>query len=302
MEWIVTTGRSIEEAKEAALDQLGVAEDEAEFEIEEEPKPGLFGRMRREARIRARVAPMQPRPKVERKRSDRGRRKGGNGDAKAGGSGGGRDRAGRSSRSSDTTTAAAVDRTADTAATESSSRSPRNDRPPREDRTRSKGAPVTTIDIPLPEHTDRTRAFIEGLVDAFGLEATVESAVLDDENSEIRVEGDELGILIGPKGQTLTAVQTLARAAVQRQREAHFEGRVHLDVSGYRQRRKEALEQFALRLAQEVADSGVEKALEPMGSADRKIVHDIVGTVDGVRTLSVGEDPRRRVVISPTGD
>jgi spoIIIJ-associated protein len=97
-------------------------------------------------------------------------------------------------------------------------------------------------------------------------------------------------------------VQTLARAAVQRQREAHFEGRVHLDVSGYRQRRKVALEQFALRLAEEVATSGVEKALEPMGSADRKIVHDIVGTVDGVRTLSVGDEPRRRVVISPAGD
>jgi spoIIIJ-associated protein len=86
---------------------------------------------------------------------------------------------------------------------------------------------------------------------------------------------------------------------VQSQREAHFEGRVNVDISGYRQRRKEALETFAVRLAKEVAESGAEKGLEPMSSADRKIVHDIVGTIDGVRTISVGEEPRRRVVIAP---
>ncbi len=67
MEWVETTGKSIEEAKEAALDQLGVDEDDAEFEVVEEPKPGLFGRIRGEARVRARVRPTRPRPKVERR-------------------------------------------------------------------------------------------------------------------------------------------------------------------------------------------------------------------------------------------
>src|SRR5688500_13644855 len=72
MEWVETTGKSIEEAKEAALDQLGVDEEDAEFEVVEEPKPGLFGRIRGEARVRARVRPTRPRPKVERR--DRRRR------------------------------------------------------------------------------------------------------------------------------------------------------------------------------------------------------------------------------------
>ena len=67
MEWVLTSGKTIEEAREKALDQLGVAEDEAEFEVLEEPKPGLFGRVRGEARLRARVRPSQPRPKVERR-------------------------------------------------------------------------------------------------------------------------------------------------------------------------------------------------------------------------------------------
>ena len=64
MEWVETTGDTIEEAKSAALDQLGVAEDDAEFEVLEEPKQGLFGRTRGEARVRARVRPTSPRAKA----------------------------------------------------------------------------------------------------------------------------------------------------------------------------------------------------------------------------------------------
>ncbi|MST34570.1 hypothetical protein GHK86_17810, partial [Acidimicrobiaceae bacterium USS-CC1] len=72
MEWVETTGRTIEEAKEAALDELGVDEQDAEFQILEEPKLGLFGRIRSEGRVRARVRPTTPRAKEDRR--DRRRR------------------------------------------------------------------------------------------------------------------------------------------------------------------------------------------------------------------------------------
>src|SRR5579863_4457875 len=68
MEWVETTGRTIEEAKDAALDQLGVDETDAEFVMVSEPRAGLFGRMRGEARVRARVRPTSPRPKRTRTR------------------------------------------------------------------------------------------------------------------------------------------------------------------------------------------------------------------------------------------
>ena len=71
MEWVETTAKTLDEAREAALDQLGVALDDAEFDILEEPRPGLFGRMRGEARLRARVRPTQARPKQERRRKSR---------------------------------------------------------------------------------------------------------------------------------------------------------------------------------------------------------------------------------------
>src|SRR5262245_63799816 len=88
MEWVETTGRTLEEAKDAALDRLGVDERDAEFEVLAEAKSGLFGRVRGEARVRARVRPSAPPPKVDR-RDRRRRSSGGNG----GGAGGGRDSA-----------------------------------------------------------------------------------------------------------------------------------------------------------------------------------------------------------------
>src|SRR5204863_4904582 len=84
MEWVETTGRTVDEAKDAALDQLGVDEQDAEFEVIEEPKVGLFGRLRNEARVRARVRPTTPRPKEDR----RGRRR--QKDQRRSGGGGGR--------------------------------------------------------------------------------------------------------------------------------------------------------------------------------------------------------------------
>jgi len=74
---------------------------------------------------------------------------------------------------------------------------------------------------------------------------------------------------------------------------------VRIDVSGYRQRRREALERFVQGIAAEVKESGVQKALEPMAPPDRKVVHDTVNDIDGVTTVSEGEDSRRRVVILP---
>ena len=80
MEWVVTTGRTVEEATEAALDQLGVDEQDAEMEVVQEPQKGLFGRLRAEAQVRARVRPTAPRPKVDRRERRRGDRRGRDGD------------------------------------------------------------------------------------------------------------------------------------------------------------------------------------------------------------------------------
>jgi spoIIIJ-associated protein len=285
MEWVEITGRTVEEAKEAALDQLGVDTVDAEFEILEEPSRGIFGKMKGQARVRARIAPTRPRPKVER----RDRRKKGNGN------GGGRKQSPRpASPATDAAPAAPAQAS--------------NGKAPDRRRSGQKATPLEkdtstvtdTVDVDLTEHTRIVTEFLDGLVDSFDLEGRVEAVSIDDDTSEVRVEGRDLGILVGPKGNTLAAIQELSRTVIHRKVSGTAAGRVRLDVGGYRQRRREALERFTRDIAEEVRTSGVQKALEPMGSADRKIVHDTVNELDGVSTISEGDEPRRRVVILPS--
>lgn len=344
MEWVETTGRTVEDAKDAALDQLGVDEQDAEFEVLEEPRTGLFGRVRGEARVRARVKPRQPRAKAE--RGNRRRRDGGGGGGKNGRSRGGRGRSGGGKSGGDRddasgrspapaaaeeapAEAAVATLTEDDAAAPSgderssganrsrgsrggrnrnrkpsgdgagSNRSTEQDAPTGGDATTKEQA--MTEDVTVQEQAEIIEGFLEGLVDAFGVEASIRRDQVDDETIELDLTGDDLGLLIGPKGRTLWAIQELSRTVVQRQATGTHHGRVRIDVGGYRQRRKEALVRFTRQLAAEVQESGVARSLEPMGAADRKIVHDTVNEMDGIATTSEGEEPRRRVVIVPAG-
>ena len=283
MEWVEITGRTVEEAKDAALDQLGVDTVDAEFEILEEPSRGLFGKTKGQARVRARIAPTQPRPKVER----RDRRK------KSSGTGGSRNKA---QRPDEPATDAAP------AAPASNGKRPnRRTSGPKAEPTKKENTTVTEpVDVDLAEHSRIVTEFLDGLVDSFDLEGRVEAVSIDEETTEVRVEGRDLGILVGPKGNTLAAIQELSRTVIHRKVSGTAAGRVRLDVAGYRQRRREALEQFTRGVAEEVRSSGVQKALEPMGSADRKVVHDAVNEIEGVSTISEGDEPRRRVVLTPS--
>jgi len=276
MEWVETTGRTIEEAKNFALGELGVAEDDADFEVVEEPKPGLFGRTRGEARVRARVRPTSSRGKggERRERNSRGR----NNKGRGGESGNGRREGGRDGdRNGGRNENRSQKR-------ERPAREPREDRPPRE-----------KVDVDPAAVADSAVNFLSGLVTAFGLKADV---VVNREDTEldVQVNGDELGLLVGPRGTTLLAIQDLTRVASQR-RLGDQDTRLRVDVAGYRERRKEALGRFALKVAEEVKESGSARVLEPMASADRKIVHDALLEVEGIVTRSTGEEPRRRVVV-----
>lgn len=270
MEWVETTGRTVEEAKEAALDKLGVDEGDAEFDVVEEAKSGLFGRLRQEARVRARVEPARPRPKADRK--DRKRRSGGGEDERAGGT---------KERSSDTPDRQQSERkvSAPAAATAAPQR-----------------APEEPVMAPA-EREERLQHFLGGLVDAFGLKGRAEVGHVDEETLEGRVVGDGLGLLIGPRGQTLAAVQELARSAVLRGGGRGI--RLRVDVGGYQERRREALQRFTREVADQVLSTGAAVSLEPMPPADRKVVHDTANTIDGVTTRSEGEEPARRVLIVP---
>jgi spoIIIJ-associated protein len=146
------------------------------------------------------------------------------------------------------------------------------------------------------EQAEVVRKFLVGLVDAFGLEGEVSTRVEGD-IIYADVSGDQTEALVGPKGVILDAVMELCRTMVHRHSQAG--ARLRLDIAGYSERRREALRIYARRLADKVVADGGEIMLEPMNPADRKVVHDAIAEIDGVRSFSEGEDPERSVVIAP---
>ena len=226
MEWVEITARTVEEATHKALDQLGVVEGDAEIVVVEEPKTGLFGRVRGEARVRARIKPTGPRPK----RTRRGGRPAAaaRGQGRADGLSAPTVRSGRGP-SGQVRTGTAVRRgpgrghaqgavvvaaqvavrtvaptvaptvvptvvqgrervgTAAVAVREATGS------PQREEESMAEG-------MTLEEQGAIGKTFLEGLTAAFGLPATVEVTVVDDETVQLAVDGDELGILVGPRG------------------------------------------------------------------------------------------------------
>ena len=333
MEWIETTGVTLDEAKERALDRLGVAEDELEVEVLVEASRSMFGLKKTEARLRARVRPTSPRPKAERRdrnrRNDRngrgrgGRSKGQNGKSKGsdqdgdgqnrsrGTSQGSRDRrqdstvgrqreepggANRRSRGDQgqrETDARTTQKTTDRRGrNRESAKSSTNENGRGNDRER---ADVETMDLQTQARI--TEEFVQGLLDRMGLQARVASRIEEDRLT-VEAQGLNLGLAIGQRGETVRAITELSRTLVQRSSDGQADGSLTVDIGGYRERRRTFLADFARTQAEAVLADGRPRALEPMGAADRKVVHDTIGEIDGLATLSEGSDADRRVVIS----
>jgi spoIIIJ-associated protein len=140
--------------------------------------------------------------------------------------------------------------------------------------------------------------FVKEVVARFGIDATTSARRTEDGDIYISVDGSNLGLLVGPKGATVEALQELTRTVVQRHTDEHT-SRIVVDVGGYRERRAAALRQFVLEAAGDVLRTGVPEALEPMSPSDRKVVHDTVNELEGLETISEGIEPRRYVVIRP---
>ncbi len=154
--------------------------------------------------------------------------------------------------------------------------------------------------LTLEQQGEAAQEFLAGLIREFGLDADVSFAEVDEDTVLVAATGDDLGLLVGPRGATLAAVQDLTRTFVQRQSENRTD-RILVDVGGYRKKRNAALRRFTEGIVEEVKGSGTERALEPMSAADRKVVHDTVNEIEGFETRSDGVEPSRYVVIQPSG-
>jgi spoIIIJ-associated protein len=149
----------------------------------------------------------------------------------------------------------------------------------------------------IPEEpAERVRAIVGRVVHGLGLRATVD---IDESDDEIRatVNGDDLGLLIGKHGSTIDALQHLAFRAAFRGSEDRKQ--VTVDAAGYRERREAALHRMADRAAAEALRYDRPVELEPMRATERKVVHTYLSERTDVETHSEGDEPDRRLVVSP---
>ena len=274
---IEVRAKSVDLAVEAAMQELGVTDrEEVSVQVMTEPVKGFLGMGGQDAVVRVKRQPV-------RKRRSRGRGKGE-----------------RNQPQTKNNKNRQQDRSKD--GKNGDQRRDRQQSKPRSGgkhmRTESKVSDERP-DMSLEEQATVAREFLEGLVDAFGLEGTV-TTVIEDEVIIADVSGDQTEAMVGVRGAVRSAIHELTRTVLQRY--SKDTARIRLDIAGYAERRRKALSIYAEQLIEQLAEEGGEIMLEPMSPADRKVIHDAAAAHDNVTSYSEGEPPRRYVVLSLTRD
>ena len=147
---------------------------------------------------------------------------------------------------------------------------------------------------------DAAKAYLEQVLAAMGVEDFTCEVTETENGCNITLDGEDLGFIIGRRGDTLDALQYLSSLVANRVDNAYY--RVTLDIGNYREKREQALVRLAHRLGGQVARTGRRRSLEPMNPYERRIIHTAVQEMDGITSWSVGSEPNRHVVIGSADD
>ena len=265
------SGRTVDEAIFHGLNEMGVTIDQVDIITVQSETKGIFGFGARNAIVRLveRETPVVPDFTAinEERREQREERRERRGDRKD-------DRRGRGDKRSD-----------------------RRREQPREE----KAAAAPEEEIPysrdLAEELDSAR-FLQELLAKMGVNGTV-SAFENEEGIKLKIDSDTDGLLIGRRGETLDALQYIVSLYENKDRKENGYRRISIDTEGYRARREDTLKRLARRNALKVAKSGRSFAMEPMNPYERRVIHSALQSFRGVTTHSEGEEPNRRVIITP---
>ncbi len=293
MEWVEVRGRSTDVAVEAAMLELGATDrEQVDVEVIQAEEKGFLGFGGQDAIVKVKLRQEGGgRNRRRRRKNEGGGRsdnQGGNqrssggqssgGSKGSGGKGGGRGGSGGGRGKNDGSNKS-----------KGGGDQGGSKKPKKEDRP----------EVEIEDQAPVVKEFLEGLVESFGLEGSVEVAV-DDEVIVADVKGPQTEAMVGSRGTTIEAIHELCKTVLHRQTQAS--ARVRLDVAGYGERRRQALSIYANQLIDQVLEDGAELTLEPMSAGDRKVIHDAAADRDGVRSYSEGESPQRYVVLAAAGD
>ncbi|MBP3410790.1 MAG: protein jag [Clostridia bacterium] len=300
---IEASGKTVKDAIQNGLLQLGCTLDEVETSVIDMGSPGLFGMFGKPAKVRLTVKEEDHSFDIEMpvftldqpaKASKRGNEKK-------------KEKAPKAEETKVEAEAPKAEAAAEEQPKEKKERKPRAKKEKKENR-EPKAEPVTepapmepaepfvaTPEEELSETAKNARDFLKGLTDK--MEVPTEIAVCETaEQLKMLLSGENMSILIGRRGETLDALQYLTSLNVNRGREDYL--RVSLDTENYRAKREEALRKLAVRMANRAKKSGRRVALEPMNPNERRILHSALQNDPEVTTHSEGEEPYRRVIIT----
>ena len=276
---IVTTGKTIDEAIENALIQLGLDRDNVSVQVLAQAKPGFLGIGATPAKVEVTYEAPDPKPeapKVALSSASRSKPK----------------------------AAPAVKKPAEPKPEQPKAEAPKaaKTEAPKEPKAPKaetpKAAPVAPKEYaPAAPGSieEKIEVFLKGLLEHMGSAAVPHAWKEEDNTYMVELTGEDLGFLIGRRGDTLDALQHLANYTINRGIDGHI--RINVDAESYRQKREDSLRRYAVKKAQQVLKAHRRTTLEPMNAYERHVIHASLQDTDRITTYSIGTEPNRRVVI-----
>ena len=172
-------------------------------------------------------------------------------------------------------------------------KAPRQPKAPKE--VKAPAAPKTYAPAEAGSTEEKIEQFLKGLLEHMGSEAVPHAWKESEDTYKVDLVGDDLGYLIGRRGDTLDAIQHLCNYSVKRGVEGHI--RINVDAEAYREKREDSLRRYARKKAQQVLKARSRTNLEPMNAYERHVIHATLQEMDNITTHSTGTEPNRRVVI-----
>ena len=280
---IVTTGKTIDLAIEAALTQLALDRDSVSVQVLSQAKPGFLGIGAQPAKVQVTYEAPDPVPEAP--------------------------KVALSSASRSTPKAKpVVEKKPEAPKVEVKKEAPKAE--PKKDATTAEKKAEPKKEAPKAEKKaepkvyapaeagsveEKIEVFLKGLLEHMGSNAVPHAWKEDSNTYKVEFTGDDLGYLIGRRGDTLDALQHLANYSIGRTVEGHI--RINVDAEDYRQKREDSLTRYARKKAQQVLKARRRTTLEPMNAYERHVIHAALQDMENITTHSIGTDPNRRVVI-----
>ena len=270
---IVTTGKTIDLAIESALTQLGLTRDDVSVQVLAQAKPGFLGIGATPAKVQvtyeAPDLPAAPKSAL-----------------------------GSASRSKPKAKKPEVPKQEAPKVETPKVQAPKAEMPKQEKpkaEPKKPAAPKVFAPAAPGSVEEKIEVFLKGLLEHMNSTAVPHAWKVDDTTYSVELVGEDLGYLIGRRGDTLDALQHLANYSINRNVEGHI--RINVDAESYREKREDSLRRYAQKKAQQVLKAHRRTTLEPMNAYERHVIHATLQDMDRITTYSVGTEPNRRVVI-----